>query len=76
MLDYKGVNHEAGNIFICAAEQRVLMLVDVVYPGCMPYPNLGIAVDVQGYLKAHRDALTYDFDTLVQSPSPAGCRDC
>jgi len=65
VLDYKGVNHEAGNIFIYAPKQRVLMLVDVVYPGYMPYPNLGIAVDVPGYLKAHRDALTYDFDMLV-----------
>ncbi|HXX82944.1 MAG TPA: MBL fold metallo-hydrolase [Casimicrobiaceae bacterium] len=65
VLDYKGVNHEAGNIFIYAPKQRVLMLVDVVYPGYMPYPNLGIAVDVPGYLKAHRDALSYDFDTLV-----------
>jgi hypothetical protein len=41
------------------------MLVDIVYPGYMPYPNLGIAVDVPGYVKAHRDALSYDFDTLV-----------
>ena len=65
VLDYKGVNHAAGNIFIYAAKQKVLMLVDVIYPGYMPYPNLGIAVDVPGYLKAHRDALTYDFDTLV-----------
>ena len=65
VLDYKGVNHEAGNIFIHAPKQKVLMLVDVVYPGYMPYPNLGIAVDVPGYLKAHGDALAYDFDTLV-----------
>ena len=65
VLDYKGVNHEAGNIFIYAPKQKVLMLVDVIYPGYMPYPNLGIAVDVPGYLKAHRDALSYDFDTLV-----------
>jgi glyoxylase-like metal-dependent hydrolase (beta-lactamase superfamily II) len=65
ILDFKGVNHEAGNIFIYAPKQKVLMLVDVVYPGYMPYPNLGIAVDVPGYLKAHRDALSYDFDTLV-----------
>jgi len=65
VLDYKGVNHEAGNIFIYAPKQKVLMLVDVVYPGYMPYPNLGIAVDVPGYLKAHRDALSYGFDVLV-----------
>ncbi len=65
VLEYKGVNHELGNIFIYAPRQRVLMLVDVVYPGFMPYKNLGIAEDVQGYIGAHADALTYDFDVFV-----------
>jgi glyoxylase-like metal-dependent hydrolase (beta-lactamase superfamily II) len=65
VLDYKGVNHEAGNIFIYAPKQKVLMLVDVIYPGWMPYKNLGIAEDVPGYVQAHRDALSYDFDALV-----------
>lgn len=65
VLDYRGVNHESGNIFIYAPKQKVLMLVDVVYPGWMPYKNLGIAEDVPGYIQAHRDALGYDFDTLV-----------
>ena len=65
VLDYKGVNHEAGNIFIYAPEQKVLMLVDVVYPAWMPYKNLGIAEDVPGYIQAHHDALRYDFDIFV-----------
>jgi glyoxylase-like metal-dependent hydrolase (beta-lactamase superfamily II) len=65
VLDYKGINHEAGNIFIYAPRQKVLMLVDVVYPGWMPYKNLGIAEDIPGYIQAHRDALGFDFDTLV-----------
>ena len=64
-LAYKGVNHEAGNIFIYAPKQKVLMLVDVVYPGWMPYKNLGIAENVPGYIQAHHDALGYDFDTFV-----------
>jgi glyoxylase-like metal-dependent hydrolase (beta-lactamase superfamily II) len=64
-LEYRGNNHEPGNIFIYAPKQRVLMLVDVVYPGYMPYKNLGIAEDVQGYMNAHADLLAYDFTTLV-----------
>lgn len=64
-LDYKGPNHESGNIFIFAPKQKVLMLVDVVYPGWVPYKNLGISKDVPEYLKAHDDILKYDFDTLV-----------
>jgi glyoxylase-like metal-dependent hydrolase (beta-lactamase superfamily II) len=65
VLDYKGANHQTGNIFIYAPRQKVLMLVDVVYPGWMPYKNLGIAEDVPGYIQAHHDALSYDFDTFV-----------
>jgi glyoxylase-like metal-dependent hydrolase (beta-lactamase superfamily II) len=64
-LDYRGVNHDLGNVFIYAPRQRVLMLVDVVYPGYAPYPDLGIAIDIPGYLQAHRDALSYEFDYLV-----------
>lgn len=65
VLDYKGVNHDAGNILIYAPCQKVLMLVDVIYPGWMPYKNLGIAEDIPGYVQVHHQALQYDFDFLV-----------
>jgi glyoxylase-like metal-dependent hydrolase (beta-lactamase superfamily II) len=68
VLDYKGPNHESGNIFIYAPRQKVLMLVDVIYPGWMPYKNLGIAEDVPGYIEAHHDALSYDFEHEFGSP--------
>ena len=32
-LDYYGVNHLPGNIFIYAPKQKVLMLVDIIFPG-------------------------------------------
>src|SRR5262245_63035300 len=41
------------------------MLVYVVYPCYMPYKNLGITDNVQGYIRAHADLLSYDFTTLV-----------
>jgi glyoxylase-like metal-dependent hydrolase (beta-lactamase superfamily II) len=65
VLSDKGPNHSAGNLFIYAPAQKVLMLVDVVYPGYMPYPNLGVTVDVHGYESAHRQALTYDFTDFI-----------
>ena len=65
VLSDKGTNHSAGNLFIYAPAQKVLMLVDVVYPGYMPYPHLGIAVDVDGYELAHRQALAYDFTDFI-----------
>ena len=64
-LSYRGVNHSIDNTFIYAPRQRVLMLIDVVYPGWMPYKNLGVAVDVPGFVEAHRQALAFDFQTLV-----------
>ena len=40
-LDYYGNNHLPGNIFIYAPNQKVLMLVDVIFPGWAPFPVLG-----------------------------------
>ena len=39
-LDYHGPIHVAGNTFIYAPKQKVLMLVDVAFPGWIPYKNL------------------------------------
>ena len=65
-LDYHGTNHLPGNIFIYAPKQKVLMLVDIVFPGWVPFPYLAIAKDTAGFIKAHDIALEkYDFDTLV-----------
>lgn len=65
-LDYYGVNHLPGNIFIYAPKQKVLMLVDIIFPGWIPFPYLAIAKDVAGFIKAHDIALNnYDFDTIV-----------
>jgi len=65
VLEYPGINHERGNIYIYAPAQKTLMLVDVVYPGYLPYKNLGIAEDLSGYSAAQKRALSYDFSTFV-----------
>ncbi len=64
-LDYKGVNHEPGNIYIYAPKQKTLMLVDVIFPGWSPFKELGITTHVPGFVKAHDTVLGYDFDTFV-----------
>ena len=65
-LDYYGNNHLPGNIFIYAPKQKVLMLVDIVFPGWVPFPYLAIAKDAAGFIKAHDLALDkYDFNTFV-----------
>jgi glyoxylase-like metal-dependent hydrolase (beta-lactamase superfamily II) len=64
-LRYHGPNHQDGNIFIHLPAQQVLMLVDVIVPGWVPFHALGGATDVAGYLGAHDAAVGYDFATLV-----------
>jgi glyoxylase-like metal-dependent hydrolase (beta-lactamase superfamily II) len=65
-LDYYGNNHMPGNLFIYAPNQKTLMLVDIVFPGWVPFVYLAIADDVAGFIKAHDIALNnYDFDTFI-----------
>ena len=64
-LDYKGNNHEPGNSFVYAPAQKVLMLVDVVFPGWIPFTELALAEDVPGYFRAHDQVLEYDFESFV-----------
>ena len=72
-LDYYGNNHLPGNIFIYAPKQRVLMLVDIVFPGWIPFAYLAIAKDTAGFIQAHDIALNnYDFDNSCWTPHKAG----
>ncbi len=64
-LDYKGDDHEPGNIYVYAPKQKVLLKIDIVFPGWTPFKGLAIAEDTVGYLKAHDVILSYDFDKLV-----------
>jgi len=64
-LEYQGQNHVPGNIFIHAPRQKVLMTVDIVEPGWVPFRRLGLAEDVFGFIQAHDQILGYDFETFV-----------
>lgn len=64
-LDYRGPNHSVDNVFVYAPAQKVLMLVDVVFPEWVPFKHLAVSSDIPGYIEAHEQALKYDFDTLV-----------
>ncbi|WP_313802696.1 MBL fold metallo-hydrolase [Sphingobium sp.] len=64
-LDYHGINHDDGNLFMYLPGKRALMFVDVIYPGWIPFNRLGMAADVQGFMAAHDHALSYDFDHFV-----------
>jgi glyoxylase-like metal-dependent hydrolase (beta-lactamase superfamily II) len=64
-LSYHGNAHEPGNIFVYAPKQRVLMVVDVIFPGWMPYRAFALAQDIPGYFSQVAEIEAMDFDVLV-----------
>ena len=64
-LSYHGTAHAPGNIFIYAPQQRTLMVVDVIFPGWMPWRRLAVAQDIPEIFAQVKKISTWDFDTLV-----------
>ena len=64
-LSYKGANHEPGNIFIWAPKQKVVMVVDIIYPGFVPFAELAQSTDIPNWIAAHDQILEYDFKHFV-----------
>ena len=64
-LSYHGNAHEPGNIFIYAPAQRVLMVIDIVFPGWMPWRRFAVAQDIAGYFAQVEEIRKMDWDTLV-----------
>ena len=64
-LSYHGNGHEPGNIFIYAPAQRVLMVVDIVFPGWMPWRRFALAQDIPGHFAQVEEIGRMDWDTFV-----------
>jgi glyoxylase-like metal-dependent hydrolase (beta-lactamase superfamily II) len=64
-LSYKGENHSRGNIYIYAKVPKVLMLVDVIYPGWAPFSGLAVSSNIPGWIEAHNQVLKYDFKYYI-----------
>jgi len=64
-LSYHGDAHEPGNIFIYAPVQRVLMVVDLIFPGWMPWRRFAVAHDIPGHLAQVELIRSMDWQTLV-----------
>ena len=64
-LSYHGVAHEPGNIFIYLPAQETLMVVDVIFPGWMPWRRFALAQDVPGYFAQVEEIRRIPFKTLV-----------
>ncbi len=64
-LDYHGNIHCNGNIFIYHPAEKILMNIDVIFPGWVPFSSLAMASDLRGFLRGHDVVLGYDFTTFV-----------
>jgi glyoxylase-like metal-dependent hydrolase (beta-lactamase superfamily II) len=65
LLDYHGPNHSPDNIFIYAPDHQTLMLVDVLFPGWVPFKNLAVSQDIPDWVSAQEVAMGYQWQTLV-----------
>jgi glyoxylase-like metal-dependent hydrolase (beta-lactamase superfamily II) len=64
-LSYHGIAHEPGNIFIYAPAQKTLMVIDVIFPGWMPWRRFALAKDIPGYFAQVEEINKMDWDILV-----------
>lgn len=64
-LSYRGPGHAPGNIFIYAPKQRVLMVIDTVFPGWMPWRRFAVSQDVVEEFNRVEDVRKMDWDFLV-----------
>lgn len=64
-LTYRGPGHVPGNIFIYAPRQRVLMAIDIVFPGWMPWSRFADSQDVFDEIARLEDVRKMDWDMLV-----------
>jgi glyoxylase-like metal-dependent hydrolase (beta-lactamase superfamily II) len=60
-LSYHGLNHAPGNTYIFLPRQKVLMLVDVLYAGWVPYRDFAVAASTAGFYGAFDQAAKFDF---------------
>jgi glyoxylase-like metal-dependent hydrolase (beta-lactamase superfamily II) len=64
-LAYHGPSHTPDTIFIWAPEQQTLMLVDVFFPGWVPWKQLAVSQDIPDWITTQDVAMSYPWRTLV-----------
>ena len=64
-LSYHGNTHQEGNIFIYVPKSKILMVVDIIFPGWVPFRRLALSNDLAGWVRGHDVILDFDFDVLI-----------
>jgi glyoxylase-like metal-dependent hydrolase (beta-lactamase superfamily II) len=73
-LLYSGPYHQQGNIFVYLPEHKVLMAVDHVVPGGVPWKHLANTPDVPALINSIDQALALDFDVFVPGHGQTGTK--
>jgi glyoxylase-like metal-dependent hydrolase (beta-lactamase superfamily II) len=73
-LMYPGPYHQQGNIFVYLPEHKVLMAVDHVVPGGVPWKHLTNTPDVLALIKSIDQAVALDFDVFVPGHGQTGTK--
>jgi glyoxylase-like metal-dependent hydrolase (beta-lactamase superfamily II) len=74
-LTYPGPYHQRGNIFVYVPEQKVLMAVDQLAPGEVPWKHLASTPEVPALIRSYDQALAYDFDVYVPGHGETGTKE-
>ena len=74
-LTYPGQYHQRGNIFIYNPEQKVLMAVDQVAPGEVPWKHLAATPEVPALMRSYDQALGYGFDVYIPGHGKTGTKE-
>src|SRR5947209_4357432 len=72
-LLYFGENHSNSNIAIYLPAEKILMMVDMVYPGSVPFRDLP-GTDIRKYLDTLRRLREVDFKILLYGHGPPGAK--
>ena len=64
-LFFPGIGHDLGNILIHAPRQRIVMMVDQVFAGWVPFADLAASSYIPGWIEGHDAILSYDFDVYL-----------
>ena len=73
-LIWLGDNHSSSNIAILLPAERILMMVDMVYPGNVPFRDLP-GTDLASFLATLPRIQALDFQTLIYGHGPPGTRE-
>lgn len=57
--------HSADDLIVFLPKEKIVMAVDIVFPGWVPFEQVAYAQNIDGYLDLHNYLLQLDFDTLV-----------